>query len=99
MTRTTAPPTLRDAQTLCQKARLAGSPGSAARTPIVNEYRRMTAALGVEPEETPTGRDLVKATSALLRMMSSALREVAATSSLPQVGRRKLPPPPPPPGR
>jgi hypothetical protein len=95
MPRTSPAPTLRDAQTLCQKARLAGSPGSAARTPLVNEYRRMTAALGVEAEETPTGRDLVKATSALLRMMSGALREVAATSSLPTLARPKLPPPPP----
>lgn len=87
-------PTVRDVQVLCQKARLAGSPGGAARVPLANEYRRMSAALGVEAEPVATGRDLVRATSALLRLLSGALREVAATSSL-QQPRRTVPAPRP----
>ena len=89
--RPTPVPTVRDVQVLCQKARLAGSPGGAARAPLVSQYQRMSAALGVAAEPVATGRDLVRATSALLRLLSSALREVAATSSLPQ-GRRPAPP-------
>ncbi|HWH14182.1 MAG TPA: hypothetical protein VNT51_05505 [Miltoncostaeaceae bacterium] len=71
------PPTMEDVQRHCQRVRSAGSPNARARTRLVEEYRRLAEALGVTPEETPTGLDLQRASAALLR--AAALSEAAAT--------------------
>ncbi|MGD9572701.1 MAG: hypothetical protein AB7V62_12485 [Thermoleophilia bacterium] len=73
------PVTVAQVQTLCQRVRSAGSPNAKARPPLVNEYRRLSGILGVDPEETPTGLDLQRAAAALLR--AAALAEAAAAQS------------------
>lgn len=73
------PPTVAAVQRLCQRARSAGSPGAAARPPLVAEYRRLAEALGVEPGPVDTGRDLQHAAVGLLRAAASAEAAAAAT--------------------
>jgi hypothetical protein len=53
---------------LCRRARAAGAPRGAARSRLVNDYRRLAAGLSVEAVEVATGADLVRATAALLHV-------------------------------
>lgn len=73
------PPTVADVQALCQRTRLAGSPNGRARGALVTEYRRLAAALGVDPAEVTTGRDLQRAAASLLRSAADAEAAAAAT--------------------
>lgn len=86
----TITPTVASVQTLCQRVRSAGSPNARARPALVAEYRGLAAALGVEPDETPTGLDLQRASAGLLRAAAQA-EAVAAQSPaarLRRAGRR-----------
>jgi hypothetical protein len=85
------PVTVAQVQTLCQRVRSAGSPNAKARPPLVNEYRRLSAVLGVEPEPVQTGLDLQRAAAGLLRAAAHA-ESVAAQSPaarLRRAGRRE----------
>lgn len=73
------PATVAEVQTLCARVRAAGSPNAKARPPLVAEYRRLSASLGLDAEDTPKGLDLQRASAGLLR--SAALAEAAAAQS------------------
>ncbi|MFN8111309.1 MAG: hypothetical protein U0Y82_15930 [Thermoleophilia bacterium] len=73
----TGTPTVEDVQRHCHRVRSAGSPNAKARSALVNDYRRLCAALSVQPEETATNLDLQKASAVLLRAAAAA--EAAAT--------------------
>ncbi len=73
------PPSVAAVQALCQRTRLAGSPNGAARGALVTEYRRLAGALGAEPIEVATGRDLQRAAASLLRTAAAAEAAAAAT--------------------
>lgn len=70
-------PTVEDVQQHCHRVRSAGSPNAIARPALVTHYRRLCAALRVEPVHTATNLDLQRASTALLRV--AALAEQAAT--------------------
>jgi hypothetical protein len=74
-----AEPTVDAVQALCQRVRSAGSPNARARPPLVTEYRRLAATLGVIPPEIETGLDLQRAAAGLLRAAARA-EAVAAQS-------------------
>lgn len=78
-TRRLEPPTVAAVQRLCQRTRLAGSPNGPARGALVTEYRSLAAALGAEPVEVTTGRDLQRAAASLLRSAAAAEAAAAAT--------------------
>jgi hypothetical protein len=73
------PVTVAQVQTLCQRVRSAGSPNAKARPPLVAEYRRLSAVLGLEPAPVQTGLDLQRAAAGLLRAAAHA-ESVAAQS-------------------
>jgi hypothetical protein len=75
----TEPPTVAAVQRLCQRVRSAGSPNAAARGPLVGEYRRLAAALGLPPQQVTTGRDLQHAAVGLLLAAAAAEAAAAAT--------------------
>lgn len=73
------PVTVNQVQILCQRVRAAGSPNAKARPPLLTEYRRLSAILGIEPEPVLTGLDLQRAAAGLLRAAAHA-ETVAAQS-------------------
>lgn len=71
--------TVAEVQVHCQRVRSAGSPKAKARPPLVNEYTKLSTALGVAPEPVVTGLDLQRAAAGLLR--AAALAEAAAAQT------------------
>lgn len=71
--------TLAEVQLFCQRVRSAGSPNAKARPPLVTQYAKLAAALGVEPETVATGLELQRAAAGLLR--AAALAEAAAAQT------------------
>ena len=74
MRRTAPKVTAAEVAQLCHRIRAAGAPGGKARPKLVAEYERIVTALGAEPAEVVTGRDLERAAAKVLRAVANRER-------------------------